>query len=573
MRETFRPVRVTEPKPGIFVYDLGQNFAGWPSMTVSGRAGASIRLTCGELLDSEGLVIQRSQADAPSYFSYTLKGVANENWTPRFSYWGFRYVQVQGGAPEEKHRSNTPAIRKLEGQFVYLDTKQTGRFSSSNELLNRIHSLIVAAMKSNLEHVITDCPHREKLGWLEQDYLMGPSLLYNWDLRTLLPKVIRDTREAQLANGLVPDIAPEYPVFSQGFRDSPEWGSAAIILPSLARQWYGDLQPLRDNYTAMRRYNAYLTERARNGVLRFGLGDWYDIGPGQPGPSKLTPAGLTATATWIWDLQILANTAQLLSRSSDAQAFASQLKLEKVAFQTAFFNQSPLSYGTGSQTALAMPLQVGIAKPEDRRVLAETLARNIRSVGNHTTAGDIGYRYVIEALMDSGQNGLLFDMATEKTGPSYAGQIAAGATALTEAWDANPADSQNHLMLGHIEEWFYGGLAGIRPDPDSPGLTHVNIDPQPVGDLQSVDASCDTVHGPISVNWQIKNGTFTMRLDLPPGVSADLTVPASSPDQVWISGRLASQDSDLQLRSGTKHVSYSIKSGRYEIAVKNFSSR
>ncbi len=525
--QTFDPVRITQPKPNVFVYDLGQNFAGWPRITVSGPAGAQVRLECGELLDSSGLVSQASSG-APNYFTYTLKGAGQETWSPRFSYYGFRYVAVEGARPESVPAPDIPVLHRLQGEFVYLDVENTGRFSSSNDLLNRIHALIDAAIKSNLQHVLTDCPHREKLGWLEQSYLMGPGLLYDWDLRAFLPKIIRDIREAQTVDGLIPGIAPEYVEFSGGFRDSPEWGSAGIILPWLAWQWYGDRQPLASSYRTMMSYNTYLRSKAKGGLLLFGLGDWYDIAPGPPGPSKLTPLGLTGTATWIRDLKVLEQAARLLGRGDDAKAFEAELESETAAFQRAFFKSPENSYAMGSQTAVAMPLAIGLAPQSVRAALVANLAADIRRRGNHTIAGDIGYSYVLEALLHAGRSDVIYDMAVQKTPPSYAAQLAAGATSLTEAWDADPHNSQNHLMLGHMEAWFFAGLAGIRPDNNSPGLRHIIIHPEPVGGLKEVSASWDTLRGPVAVTWHADHGSFQMNLELPPGMSADVYLPDGS---------------------------------------------
>ena len=516
VEETFTPVKVTHPQPGITVYDLGRNFSGWPYIEVTGAAGARVKMTPGELLTDGGLVTQR-QSGGPMYFRYTLRGGGIEEWSPRFSYYGFRYVQVEIEGQAE--------VRKLEGCFVHLAADRVGRFHSSNDLLNRIHALIDAAVRSNLQHVLTDCPHREKLGWLEQSYLMGPSLLYNWDLRTFLPKVIRDIREAQTVDGLIPDIAPEYVVFGAGFRDSPEWGSAGVLLPWMDWQWYGDRRPLEDSYAAMQRYSGYLASKAEDGVLAYGLGDWYDIGPGPPGPSKLTPRGLTATATWFADLRILARAARILGREVDAQNLERDAAGVRAAFDKAFYRPAGNTYATGSQTSLAMPLALGLAPDSARPGLVEALVADIRRKENHTSAGDIGYHYVIGALLDAGRSDVLYDMATRTDSPSYGAQLAAGATSLTEAWDADPGSSQNHLMLGHIEEWFYAGLAGIRPDPAVPGLRRLRIAPQVVGDLTSVDASWDTFRGTVSVRWRIEAGVWKGEVELPPGITAEVWLP------------------------------------------------
>ncbi len=178
VQQSFQRCGLPNRVPGVRVYDLGQNFAGWPRITADGAAGDRIKLTPGELLDANGLVTQRSSG-GPTYFTYTLRGGGQESWAPRFSYTGFRYVQAEGAVE---------ALRTVTGEFVHLDAARAGEISTSSDRLNRIHALIDAAVRSNLQHVLTDCPHREKLGWLEQFHLMGPSLLYDWDLRAYLPE-------------------------------------------------------------------------------------------------------------------------------------------------------------------------------------------------------------------------------------------------------------------------------------------------------------------------------------------------------------------------------------------------
>ena len=355
---------------------------------------------------------------------------------------------------------------------------------------------------------------------------MGPSLLYGWDMRTYFPKIARDTREAQTADGLIPDIAPEYVVFRNGFRDSPEWGVTAVALPWLSWQWYGDRRPIEESYGAMKRYSEYLRSKLKDGLLAHGLGDWYDIGPGAPGASKLTPFGVTATATYFDVLRTLDRSARLLGREAEARDFAQQAAAVQAAFQKAFYSASEKNYATGSQTALAMPLVLGLAPEADRPALVEKLVADVRKHGNHPTAGDIGHRYLLKALIDAGRSDVIFDMANSTEAPSYGAQLAAGATSLTEAWDGNRDSSQNHLMLGHIEEWFYAGLAGIRPDPEAPGLTRIDIRPEPVGDLKWVEASWETFRGPVKVRWQIDGTTLRLATDIPPGMTAKVAVPA-----------------------------------------------
>jgi hypothetical protein len=230
-----QPVEVTEPKDGVYVYDFGQNLSGWPRLRIRGVEGDSVTLRPGEVLGENGLVNQASMKHwGDIYFSYTLDGDGVETWRPRFTYTGFRYLQVEGATRSPSDDAERPLLLGLESQFVYADAPKAGHFASSDSLLNGIHEIIVDAIRSNMMTVMTDCPHREKLGWLEQSYLNGPGVLYNYDAATLYSKWTDDMAQAQTEGGLVPDIAPEYTVFDGGFRDSPEWGSAFILTPWMA---------------------------------------------------------------------------------------------------------------------------------------------------------------------------------------------------------------------------------------------------------------------------------------------------------------------------------------------------
>jgi hypothetical protein len=353
----FHPVKTTEPRPGVKVYDFGQNFSGWPAITVRGTAGAALKMIPGELLDANGLVSQRSSG-GPQWFSYTLKGSGEETWSPRFSYYGFRYVQVEP--------SGDGALVAIEGRFVHAAAPQIGEFSCSNDLFNRIHKLIDAAILSNMQNVLTDCPHREKLGWLEQDHLLGSAIMYNYGVGSLYRKIADDMAEAQTPEGLVPDIAPEYTVFDSGFRDSPEWGSAVVLSPWLAYKHFGDRETLAAHYDAMKRYVDYLGGKADNGIIAYGLGDWYDIGPRRPGVSQLTSLGVTATAIYYQDLATLRDIARVLGNTADEEGFARRAEATRAAFNARLFDAGTGVYDRGSQTAYAMPLALGLV-PEERR--------------------------------------------------------------------------------------------------------------------------------------------------------------------------------------------------------------
>jgi hypothetical protein len=529
----FRPVRVTHPEAGVAVYDLGRNFSGWPEVAVRGNRGSALKLICGELLDARGRVTQRSAGADPSSqneFNYVLRGGGVEHWSPRFSYYGFRYVEVRT-APTQP-----VAILHLSGDFVHDAVGFDGSFRTSDNLFNRIHALIDAAMLSNMVSVLTDCPHREKLGWLEQTHLAGPSLMYNFHLAEIYAKMAADMRDSQLPGGLVPSIAPEYPVFDGAFRDSPEWGAAIVLSPWTAYQFYGDVEGLRSQYGAMKSYMAYLHGKLQNGLLTYGLGDWYDIGPGEPGESKLTSRGVTATATYYESLTAMRRIALLLNHPQDAQGFADEAGRVKAAFNAAYFHPEAGAYDRGSQTANAMPLVVGLAPEEWRGAVLASLVRDIRAHGNHVTAGDIGFHYVVRALTDGGRSDVLYDMLSRTDKPSYGDQLARGATTLTEAWDANPNSSQNHFMLGHAEEWFYRGLAGIDVDRSRNAGEQIRIAPAVVGDLRWARASYRSSLGRIESRWSRTGQIVHVTVRIPRGETATIVLPETDKPRVVASG-------------------------------------
>lgn len=564
VKEMFRPVKLSQPRPGTWVYDLGQNFSGWPCLTVRGAAGATVRMITGELVDRNGFVSQRSSG-TPVWFAYTLKGKRVESWHPQFSYTGFRYVQVEGAVPEDepKNASEKPRLLHLEGQFLYPDTEATGSFSCSNPDVNRVHGLILAAIKSNFKSVLTDCPHREKLGWLECAHLLAGCFMYNFDCARFYEKISNDMREAQIENGMVPDIAPEYTVFGGGFRDSPEWGSASVIAPWLSYEMYGDSRILRDQYETMKRYTGYLRSQSKKHIVSHGLGDWYDIGPNGPGESQLTSRGLTATGVYFQDLDILRKTAALLGRDNEAREFEKLGEEVGSSFNAAFFHAGKNQYDRNSQTGNAMPLFLGLTPPEHRLNVLENLANNISQNTNRVTAGDVGFYYVVQALQNGGRSDVLYNMLCQTNGPGYLYQLRMNATSLTEAWDTDAGSSQNHCMLGHIEEWFYTGLLGIRPE--TPGFQKIIISPYPAEGMAWAGGSYDSVYGRIASRWKHEAGRFTLDVTIPPNTTALVTVPTRDFQGITESGKIIAKARGVKLlRTENNATVFAVGSGTYQ---------
>jgi hypothetical protein len=431
-----------------------------------------------------------------------------------------------------------PEILSVEGWHIRNATATTGTFNCSNELFNKTNDLINWAIRSNMVSVFTDCPHREKLGWLEQNHLVGSSVQYNYDIASLCRKVVKDMINAQTADGLIPEIAPEFVQFEDPFRDSPEWGSAAIILPWYMYKWYGDKRTLTEAYDMMTKYIEYLRKKADHHILSQGLGDWYDIGPNRPGFSQLTKKGITATAIYYYDLTIMNEIATLLNKPADAKQFHQLSMAVKVAFNNKFFDKQNWRYDSASQTANAMALYMDLVEPQYRNVVVESLVKDIGSRNYALTAGDIGYRYVLRALEEAGRSDVIFSMNSRDDVPGYGYQLKQGATALTESWQAYPSVSNNHFMLGHLMEWFYAGLAGIRNAKDGAGYKKIEIIPEPVGDITFAKAGFNSPYGKIGSEWKKEGMNFELKVTIPVNTTAAVYFPVrSSNSTVLIDGK------------------------------------
>ena len=509
---------------GVFVCDMGQNLSGFPEITVSGQPGQKITLLVSEKLTPQGACDQR-QTGRQHYYEYTIgtppfrEGQGGgSSWHPRFSYYGFRYIQVEGAVWEgEPNPDGLPVLHKLQSCFVYNSAPEVSSFECSNELFTKTHRLIERAERSNMQAVFTDCPHREKLGWLEQDHLNGPSLLYNYDLRTFVPKIIQDIVDTQKPDGMVPTTAPQYVSFGNLFDDSPEWGSTLIILPFMYYDQYGDSTLIVNNYDPMRRYVDYLTTRAEDGIVSHGLGDWYDQRGSEPGGfSKNTPIPLVATAHYLMDLRYVAQAARMKGLKKDAEKYDEMAAFVTRRFNETFYHADSCYYGTGSQCSDALPLFLGICPDKD--AVLRHLIEDIKNHGTRLTTGDVGNRYLFLVLAENGQNELLFQMLNHDEAPGYGYQLKAGATTLTEQWMPENGSSQNHFMMGQADEWLFKTIAGIRQQKGTHGMRHLLIAPQLVGDIQWVKASTMAAGGIVKVDATRERIT----VDVPEGCDAEL---------------------------------------------------
>ncbi len=566
--ENFSAKTVQAVANGEWVYDLGQNSSAIIELKVRGKKGDTVRITPAELLKEDGTVTQKN-IGGPSYFTYILKGDGLETWRPRFMYTGFRYLQVKGGVPIEKENpSNKTTIEDLKGLHIRNAATTVGSFNSSNELFNKTFTLIDWAIKSNMVSVFTDCPHREKLGWLEELHLMGSSVRYNYDVAPLFKKALQDMKNSQTADGLIPEIAPEYVQFTWGgdmFRDSPEWGSSGILMPWHLYQWYGDKQAMVDYYPMMQRYINYLKTKANNHILAQGLGDWYDLGPNPPGVSQLTPMGVTGTAIYYYDLTVLQKIANLIGKPKDAIVYKNLAAEVRKAFNAKFFSAETKQYATGSQAANAMAVYMELVEPQYKQAAVENIIKDIRSKNNSLTAGDIGYRYLLRVLEDEGRSDVIFDMNSRSDVPGYGMQIAKGATALTESWAALPTVSNNHFMLGHLMEWFYSGVGGIRQDEGAIAFNKIKIQPEIVGDLTSANTSYNSPYGEITTKWNKSDTSFELEVNIPANTSATVYLPVNGPQSIINQGN---GEFKILNYDGNK-AKIAIGSGVYKFKVQN----
>ena len=487
----YKTYGVARALPGM-VFDMGQNLAGYPRLTLRGRRGQQVKVIVGETLRPDGEVSQK-QTGSPHYYVFTLGSDRPETFVPRFSYYGFQYVQLVGAVMAgDDNPQQLPVVDSLQACFISNAAPRTGTFACSNARWNRMHAIIDASIRSNWQHVWTDCPHREKLGWLEQDWLNAQGLMDNYDCRSMIRHTLQLMADAQHADGSMPEIAPEYVTFegtwAPPFQESPEWGGALVALPYLFLQRYGDDSLLRQYASQTQRYADYLSTRDSACILNMGLGDWYDYDGTRAGFAKNTPVALVATAHYYLWTKLAGRQARA---DSIRQAFICHFELK-------------------SQAALAIALDLGLYPARQKAELLQRLVDDIHRHGDRLTTGDIGTPYLFRVLIDNGQHELLFRMLDHDGLPGYGYQISKGMTTLAEQWDPEQGASRNHFMLAHINNHLIHDLVGIQVRGDS-----VVVSPRPMGDITWAEGSTQAAHGEVRVAWRIAGDAFKLDIHTP----------------------------------------------------------
>jgi alpha-L-rhamnosidase len=526
----YSPVSIQKTGKNTWLYDLGTNFSGWARIRIKrnqAEEGTKIVLTPGEILDKNFVPDQRVTGKGYAW-TYYLNSDEIQEFAPDFTYTGFRYVQMTGALPEtEVGKTGLPIIEKLTGEFIYPDVEQTGEFSCSNQLFNEIHRIVCQAILSNLKSYTTDCPHRERLPWLEQTHLIASGVMYNYDTENIYEKQEQDMSDSQWENGLVPDICPEYVRFGyhKGFVDSPEWGSASILNPWYLYQRFGNTAVMERYYPMMRRYLDYLTSKTHHRVLHHGLGDWLDIGPNCPA-SQNTPVPVVATCIYYYDICMMKRMAGFLKKEEEVQELEELRKEVFREYNLQFLDDQTGRYATGSQAAQALSLVVGLVPEEFHQKVVEVLRKDIVNRNYAVTAGDVGHPFLITAALQNGLSDLINEMTNQTEQPGYGYQVMNGATTLTEEWDGpepgNFHGSQNHFMLGGIEEWFYGGLGGIRMIHGERPFGEVDICPYYPEDMEQCMVKLRHPYGEMKVHWVREEKEILLQVKIPPNVTAHI---------------------------------------------------
>lgn len=509
---------VAQPRPGIRVYDIGVNIAGWVRIKVQGPAGTPLVIRYAEKQDDKGLVHTDSDLVSAEIQvdRYTLNGKGTETWEPRFSYKGFRFVQVDSPA-------DVPLSLSLEGREVHTDVRSTGTFACSDPMLNALHTMSRQSLLNNYHSIPTDTPVYEKNGWLGDAHLTAEAGLRNFDAARLYAKWLDDIADSQGQNGMVPVIAPD-PGWGQ--MDAPEWGAAYILVADALYRHRGDTRVIKNHYQGMIRYMDYLEARAKDGISPSVLGDW--LPPGYSGNPPEGPA--VSAASYVFRCaRVMTKFARYLGKEEDAARYERMAKNIADAVNTRFLNRDTATYQTDiecgyRQGSNILPLAFGMTPPDMEKRVLDRLIQDIRERGDHLNTGILGAAELLPLLTRHGHVDLALSVATQPTAPSWGYWVAQGSTTLWEAWGEN-ARSRGHHMFGSIEDWFYQYLAGIHPVGED---RRILIRPYVPTRMYWARASVESSFGTVSSSWKKSDKEWALEVRVPVSCTARVEVPTDA---------------------------------------------
>jgi alpha-L-rhamnosidase len=534
--ETLTPRRITQPRPGRHVFDLGQNMVGWARVKLPVREGQTITLRFAEMLQDDGTLYTENYRTAKSTDTYTAARSGVIEWEPTFTFHGFRYVEVSGISPDQQ-----PSKDWVTGVVLASDLPITGTFTTSHAKLNLLQSSISWGWRGNSLDIPTDCPQRdERAGWTGDAQVFAPTALFNTASHAFWKSWLGSMRDDQDADGVIPDIVP---VANQTWRArSPGWMDAATIIPWDVYVRTGDVAILEENYAMMEKLVGWYRSQAVDHLLPTikGYGDWlqpYALARVTPDDRMGdrrgdTPRPLLGAAFYARSAQLLSDAARVLDRAQDATRFAEEAAAVRSAFAAEFFDaDGRLRHAPETQTAYALAIAYELLPPGQRAKAADHLARMVREAGVHLRTGFLGTPHLVPVLEQTGHAALAADVLFQDSYPSWFYPIDQGATTMWERWNSYTRDkgfgdatmnSFNHYAYGAIGQWLYERVAGITPDPSQPGYKHFFIRPLFVGQLDHAAATLETAYGRISSGWVRQGGKVALEVEVPPNTTATI---------------------------------------------------
>jgi len=511
--DTIVPLKMTSPAAGVYVFDMGQNFSGWAQLHVSGPRGAAVKLRFAEMLYDNGMINQENLRGARAEDTYILKGDGEEVWEPRFTYHGFRFVELTGFP-------GVPTVASIRGRVVHTAVEPVGSFACSKPVLNSLQRIIVWGQKTNLHSIPTDCCQRdERMGWMGDAQGTAEEAMYNFDMAAFYTNFLRDIRDVQDTAGTITDTVP----YIWGSRPAdPAWGTAYPLICWYMYQYYGDKRILAEHFDGVKKYVEFLRSKAENGLVKFSYyGDWVAV--------EKTPGNIVSSFYYYYDVKVLADMASVLGKEQDAKVYRALAETIKAAFHKEYFDPKTNSYANGTQTANALPLFLNLVPESVRGGVWGNLFDNIVYRNNsHLTTGIIGTKYIMELLTRTGTSDLAYDIATQTTYPSWGYMIENGATTLWELWQPRQGpsmNSHNHPMFGSVGSWLYKALAGINMAPGSVGFEKILVAPQTVRDLRYASGSVRTGRGVVTSSWSRDERSISLEAVIPVGSQAEVVLP------------------------------------------------
>ncbi len=563
--KTITPVNITNPKPGVYIYDMGQNFAGWARLKVKAEKGTTIRMRFAEWLGKDGMI----DPGSTGYYAtgvvqtdkYICSGKGIEIWEPKFTYHGFQYVELTG-------YPGTPDIENLEGVVVHTSLERSGHFECSDLMINKLYNTALWTLTSNLHSIPTDCPHRERCGWLGDAFLISDMTIYNYEAALFWSKFIRDietSRRGDIPNNIAPGRRT-------GGKD-PDWGAAFIQLPYNLFLYYNDTSIITEHYEGMTFFMDHLQKLADNYIIRKGIGSLFP--PGRIMPKK-TPPEFTSTGLFYFCASVMSEMAKATGKNEDATHFNLLAKKIKKAFNDRFYDHRGKTYGGQEKNVLA--LAWGLVPEQNVKAVAKDLNRYVTEVHNgHVSTGIFGTRYIYGILSKYGYEETVQQLFNTKSFPGYGYLFDRGATTFWENWgelkfedrDA-PGDDRSkcHPFQGGFTAWMFCGSGGIKPDPENPGFKHIILSPNFLKSQSWSLATYNSIHGKISSKWQNTFDELIWAVSIPVNTTATLYIPTDNKDAVT-ERNIKAEESDgvtfMCIENG--HSLFKVGSGDYVFKI------